>query len=93
MLSLPSISLEYIHIPVGGATVSNTVEIAVIDSGAEEPAEADWQPADVWDGSTAKLLLGPAGTLELANGTYQVWVRVTAPPEKPAMRAGLLAIT
>lgn len=93
MLSIPSISLEYIHIPVGGATVSNTVEIAVIDSGVEEPAEADWKPADVWDGSTAKLLVGPAGTIELADGTYQVWVRVTAPPEKPVVRSGLLEIT
>lgn len=92
MLSLPSISLEYIHIPVGGATASQTVEIAVIDSGVEEPAEADWNPADVWDGTTAKLLVGPSGTIELPDGTYQVWVRVTATPEIPVIRSGLLEI-
>lgn len=93
VLSIPSVSLEYLHVPVGGATAGMPVELAVIDAGAEEPEEVDWVPADVWDGTTAKLLVGPAGTLELADGTYQVWVRVTAPPEKPVVRSGLLEIT
>lgn len=93
MLSLPSISLEYIHIPVSGATAGMPVEIAVIPSTAEEPDETDWTPADAWDGTTAKILVGPDGTIDLDNGTYQVWVRVTATPEIPVIRSGLLEIT
>ena len=93
MLVIPSVSLEYLHVPVAGATGAQPVELAVIDSGVEEPAEDDWMPADEWDGTTAKLLIGPDGTLELEDGTYRVWVRVTATPEIPVIRSGLLRIT
>lgn len=93
MLLIPSVSKEYVHVPVTGATVSDPVELAVIDYTAEEPTTDDWQPADAWDGTTAKLLIGPGGTAELANGTYRIWVRVTATPEVPVIRAGLLRIT
>ncbi|TYK45177.1 hypothetical protein [Actinomadura decatromicini] len=93
MLIIPSTSREYIHVPVSGATADQPVELAVVDIGAEEPAEDDWVPADVWDGSTAKLLIGPGGTLLLADGAYRVWVRVTAEPEIPVLRSGLLRIT
>lgn len=93
MLVVPSVSLEYLHIPVTGATGAQPVELAVIDAGTEEPAAGDWMPADAWDGTTAKLLIGPGGTLELTDGTYRVWVRVTASPEVPVIRSGLLRIT
>jgi hypothetical protein len=93
VLSIPSVSLEYLHVPVSGATVSQTVELAIIDAGTEEPAETDWHATDAWDGTTAKLLIGPGGTLELLDGTYRVWVRVTATPEIPVIRGGLLEIT
>jgi hypothetical protein len=93
VLIVPSVSREYLHVPVSGATADEPVELAVIDEGAEEPAEGDWMPADVWDGTTAKLLIGPGGTLDLVDGTYRVWVRVTALPEVPVIRSGLLRIT
>ncbi|WP_262403454.1 hypothetical protein [Actinomadura sp. CNU-125] len=93
MLTIPSVSKEYLHIPVTGGSVSTPVEIAVINASTEEPAEADWRPADEWDGTTAKLLIGPGGTLELEDGTYRVWVRVTANPEIPVIRSGLLEVT
>ena len=93
MLTIPSISREYIHIPIGGGSMSTPVEIAVIDDDTEEPTEADWHNADVWDGTTAKLLIGPGGTLELDDGVYRVWVRVTATPEIPVIRSGLLEVT
>jgi hypothetical protein len=93
VLIIPSVSREYLHVPVTGATGSQPVDLAVIDEGAEEPAEGDWMPADEWDGTTAKLLIGPGGTLELEDGTYRVWVRVTATPEVPVIRSGLLRIT
>lgn len=92
MLVIPSTSREYLHVPVSGATADQPVELAVVDIGAEEPAEDDWTPADVWDGTVAKVLIGPGGTLELEDGTFRVWVRVTADPEIPVIRGGLLRI-
>ncbi|TDD97617.1 hypothetical protein [Actinomadura rubrisoli] len=93
MLSIPSTSKEYLHIPVTGGTLSTPVDIAVIAATAEEPTSGDWKPADVWDGAVAKLLIGPGGTVPLADGVYRVWVRVTATPEIPVLRSGLLEIT
>lgn len=93
MLKVPSISRPYLLVPVSGGSISTPVEIAVIADGVEEPAEDDWLAADVWDGSVAKLLIGPGGTLGLANGIYRVWVRVTSAPEIPVLRSGLLQIT
>lgn len=92
MLTIPSVSREYIHVPVTGGSLSTPVELAVIPSTQEEPASGDWRTA-VWDGTTAKLLIGPGGTLTLADGIYRVWVRVTATPEIPVLRSGLLEIT
>lgn len=93
MLSIPSISRPYLHVPVSGGSLSTPVEIAVIADSSEEPAEGDWIPADVWDGTTAKLLIGPGGTLELADGVYRVWARITSDPEVPVIKCGLLEIT
>lgn len=92
MLRIPSTSKEYLHVPVTGAEGSMPVEIAVVASTLEEPASGDWKAA-VWDGTDAKVLIGPGTSLVLANGLYRAWVRVTASPEMPVIRAGLLKIT
>lgn len=89
-MKVPSISREYLHVPVTGATGSMPVEIAVVARTAE-PVDEDWQAA-LWDGSDAKLLIGPGTDLALAAGFYSVWVRVTAAPELPVLRSGLLQI-
>lgn len=91
MASIPSISVEYLHIPVTGATEDMPVEIAVVARDTE-PGEEDWHTA-AWDGSDAKILIGPGTDLALTDGVYSTWVRVTSTPEIPAMRAGLLRIT
>lgn len=92
MLTIPSVSREFLHVPVTGGSPSTPVELAVIPAGQEEPGPSDWRSA-LWDGATARLLIGPGGTLELPDGTYRVWVRVTASPEIPVIRSGLLEIT
>lgn len=91
MASIPSISREYLHVPVTGPAEGVPVEIAVVGRDAE-PADSDWKPA-AWDGTDAKILIGPGSALILAEGVYSVWVRVTASPERPALKAGLLRIT
>lgn len=94
MLEIPSISKEYLHVPVTGQgdVDSFPVEIAVIPNGQEEPAGGDWHTAQ-WDGTDAKILIGPGTDVELDDGTYQVWVRLTATPEVPAIHSGPLRIT
>lgn len=92
MLRIPSTSKEFLRVPVVGAEDTMPVEIAVVASTLEEPASGDWKPA-VWDGTDAKVLIGPGTGLPLANGTYRAWVRVTASPELPVVRGGLLRIT
>ena len=91
MLRIPGISREYLHVPVSGGSLSTPVEIALVASGTT-PATGDWTDADAWDGTIAKLLIGPGGTVELAAGTYRVWVRVTATPEIPVIESGLVRI-
>jgi hypothetical protein len=91
MAQVPSISREYLHVPVTGATDSMPVHIAIVARDTE-PADDDWNAA-TWDGSDAKLLIGPGSDMVLTDGVYSVWVRVTASPEQPALKAGLLRIT
>jgi hypothetical protein len=92
VLTIPSVSREYIRVPVTGATASMPVEIAIVGSVVEEPAETDWHPA-TWDGTDARILIGPGTLLTLTDGWYRVWVRVTAGAERPVLRSGLIQIT
>jgi hypothetical protein len=89
--SIPSSSTEYLHVPITGATDSMPVELAIIGR-TGEPVDADWKSA-IWDGADAKILIGPGTSLALTDAVYSVWARVTAPPEKVVLKAGLLRIT
>ena len=65
------------------------------------PMGAQWWPGS-WDSTspagggswyTALCLVGPGGTVQLAPGSYQVWVKVTDNPEVPVLPAFLLTIS
>lgn len=105
-LEISSASLEYVRVPVfakeSGAVVnptSDVVTMAFLTADAD-PAGGDWKAA-VWETDTtttpdtyyAKCLIGTGGTAVLANGRYQVWVKVTDSPEIPVKPAGLLVVT
>ena len=94
MLSIPSTSVQYVHVPITGTDLDGgePVAMAVIATTAEEPATGDWKTAN-WDAGSARILIGPGTDLQLADGIYRVWVRVTASPEIPVIRSGLLRIT
>jgi hypothetical protein len=91
VLEIPSISREYVYVPVAGAAGTEPVDIAFVGFGAE-PGEPDWQTAE-WSSGSARVLVGPDSDVVLADGLYEVWVRVTAAPELPAVKSGLLRIT
>lgn len=82
---------------VRGATGTEDVEIAFTTPGVE-PIETDWMAAEWAPGSvgtrgaTARILFGPGGTVSKPDGSYQAWVRVTAPPQLPVLPAGLIDV-
>ncbi|TMR99523.1 hypothetical protein [Nonomuraea basaltis] len=97
MEQISSLSREWIPYFVRGATGSEIVEIAFTPPGVE-PGPADWHPGE-WKsdsvtkrGAVARILLGPGGTVALGDGSYQAWVRVTAPVEQPVLPAGLIDV-
>lgn len=96
MWKIPSTSTEFLGpITIPSAALSDSVDIAVIPRGIDEPADADWHRADIWDGSVAWLKIGPQGTLTLTDGMYQAFARVTTAAEKPVIEIedGLVRIT
>lgn len=101
MLRLSSLSTEYVKVPVSikvnGAVVNPTsyvVKMAFKTSG--EPIEADWKTAS-WEtaGTTyyVRCLVGPSGDVTLADGSYDIWLRITGAPEIPVRTIGRLIVT
>lgn len=88
---------------VAGASVDPTgdaVEFAATVPGVEPSAwlAGSWETDTTTDPDTysARILVsgtGGGGTLVLADGTYDLWVRITDSPERPARRAGTLIVT
>ena len=75
---------------------ADLVQLAFPVAGVK-PVGGDWLDA-VWvtDGLpyVAEVLVGPdAGTIDLAPGRYDIWVKITAPPSVPVFKAGTLVIT
>jgi hypothetical protein len=94
MTSLPSISREYVELPFtdnAGTITPGSVELALVLPGLV-PADADWHPAD-WDGTTARLLLGDGGAIEITTGTvYVLWLRFEAGAQRPARATGYVMV-
>ncbi|MEV4091440.1 hypothetical protein [Streptosporangium saharense] len=95
MEQMSSLSLEYLGFYVDNAIGSEQVEIAFTVPGVE-PLEGQWNPAS-WGavnrgGAVARIRVGP-GAVVLPDGTYQGWVRVTRPDERPVLASGLVTVT
>lgn len=104
-LVISALSLEKVRARVSaknnGVVVNptaDTVQMAFTVAGAD-PIAGDWKTAE-WetDATTepdtyyARCLVGPAGTVTLAAGMYQAWVKITDSPEIPVKRSGLLVV-
>lgn len=98
---LSVLSKEYVRVKVSaseaGAAVDPTTDTVVMAFPVHgvAPVTGDWKAAS-WEtaGSAfyARCLVGPSGTVTLAVGSYDVWVKVTDSPEVPAIKAGQLKI-
>lgn len=94
MLQIPSLSVEYVKVPIDGPSnmTSFTVQMAVIPDG-QDPSGGDWQSAQ-WIGTDAAVLVGPATALALTKGVnYGIWVKIAAAPEVPVLGPFDLHIT
>ena len=97
VLEIPSISVEYVPVPVTGPSGLTTlpVEMAIVQQG-QDPAGGDWKSAEWSDDadSTALVLIGPGTDLELEKGVnYGIWVKITSSPEVPVLGPYPLHIT
>ncbi|MER7131246.1 hypothetical protein [Streptosporangium saharense] len=95
MTYMPASSKEDLYVSWGADAIGLPVQIAIIPWAADEPepADADYHDA-TWDGTTgyARLLIGAETPVELAEGTYVVWTRLTAGTRRPVRRSGLLTV-
>lgn len=75
------------------------IEVALPLTGSDP---VDWYVAEVLDvddlgngqfKATYRLLLGPAGTATLTDGTYDWLVKVTDTPEIPVRKSGTVVVT
>ena len=98
-LVISSASLESVMVPVtdvNGTVLSGlTVQMAFTTG---QPVGGDWKSA-TWTTLTAPTrylatcLVGPGGTVTLADGSYEVWVKVTTTPEIPVLFNDYLVVT
>jgi hypothetical protein len=100
-LSVQDGSLQYVKAPVSAVVdgaaydpTSDTVQMAFTAVGVD-PVSGDWKTAG-WETISgryyARCLVGPGGTIDLAVGSYTVWVKVTDSPEIPILRSGGLRV-
>ncbi|MET8334376.1 hypothetical protein [Streptosporangium canum] len=95
MLKIPSISVEYLKIPISGSADLATfpVKMAVLPDG-QDPDDDDWKTAEWSTAGEAMVLIGPGTDLPLTKGvTYVAWARLTLAPETPVLTSGKVHIT
>lgn len=96
VLKMPSISKEYVKIPITKGPPGFTdldVNVAILPDG-QDPDSGDWNTG-LWLGTSAALLIGPGSTFgALAKGgTYGIWVQIIDDPEEPVLGPYPLHIT
>jgi len=77
---------------------ADVVEMAYTGVGTHPDSEdwnaGEWEPDELDVGGwVARCLVGPVDGVDLAEGTYERWLRVTDSPEVPVLRVGTLAVT
>lgn len=101
MINQLASALMYVNAVVtclGGNPTTDTVQMAFTTQGVN-PQPGDWKTA-TWNTTVAlganqymaQCLVGPGGTVQLAAGSYQYWVKVTDNPEIPQLPVGMLTI-
>lgn len=101
MINQLASALMYVNAVVtclGGNPTTDTVQMAFTTQGVN-PQPSDWKTA-TWNTTVtlganqymAQCLVGPGGTVQLAAGSYQYWVKITDNPEVPELPVDLITI-
>jgi hypothetical protein len=90
-MRISSLSKEYLLVTVtADVNVLDDVVAWSFTAPAVDPSV--WTAGD-WDADgKARILLGPGGSLTLAKGMWEVWLKVTDSPEIPVRRVGQLIV-
>lgn len=102
VVSVPSVSREYIRVPITAigtdvaTLIALPVKFAFMNTRSAEPITNDfvngsWEPNQF--PAQARCLIGPGGAKVLTSGTYYVWVEVVGAVEQPMRQVGTLIIT
>jgi hypothetical protein len=103
---LSSLSLEHVRVRVSavvnGAPINPTADVVAMafKQADAEPSGGDWKTASWETDATstpstyyARCLVGPSGTVTLADGEWDVWIKVTDSPEVPVRKIGKVTVT
>jgi len=87
-----------VTVPVGVNPTSDSVFMAFLSvPPPSQPASEDWNAASWFTGVgnqyTAICLVGPGGTIQLTQGYWYVWAKISASPEVPVKYAGILQVS
>lgn len=101
-MKLPSTSTEFVRVPVRAKEAGEPVVMSSTDvdfafkTATTEPTALEWVTGS-WENDKgnyyARCLVGPDGDALLAEGRYNVWVRITVGDEVPVRKVGVLEIT
>ena len=106
-IGMSHLATMYVFIPfavtksgVSYNPTGDAVAFAFMPTPTQVPQNTDWV-AGAWDTDTtqviypysAKVLVGPAGTITLGIGTYVIYTKVTDNPEIPVLITGQLQIS
>lgn len=90
-------STEFVRVPVScpsDVTLGTQPVAMAFLAGSGDPAPSDLKTAAWVPGQpVARILVGPAGSIQLAKGVYTVFVKVTDSPEVPVIAAGRITVT
>ncbi|MFD7093381.1 hypothetical protein [Streptomyces xanthophaeus] len=96
---IPASSLEYLSVtvttsPAGVVLTGTAPKFAFLpDTNRANPGSGDWLDGE-WDGTAARILIGPTGETALTRGDWHVWVKIDPPNDELVVRrAGTLTVT
>jgi hypothetical protein len=91
MLTLSALESRYLYRQVTATdqatgtaldVTGDPVAWAFLPNGTTLDDTATWHAGD-WEGTSARILIGPAGTITLTPGYWDVYTQITDNPETP----------
>lgn len=102
-VEISSLSKQYVTVPVTYTDDVTASDVEFAFTQGTEPVEADWADGS-WEGAAtaisaseyrqvSRALVGPGTDFVLTDGWWFVWLRISASPEVPVLKAGSILVT